>query len=950
MSKNLTRKGLALGALFALASSVIAGAPAQASSAVTVAPALGTSLVTTVGTKFVVSANVGSAVTDTAAGTLKFSISNAGKNLSTFRAVDTTVALANTAALAGTIVADTTNTTIVTAAAAGMTSAKTAAVAISTSATASTTADVTAFLDLNGNNAVDAGENTGNSITIRFAAAGDLTAAGTLTAPVLSSSAGTLAGKFTTTPALNANYATNVALSYTAPATVFASGTSLDSTSNAQGTDGSWTGTVATTKIIAGDYTAQVKVGSTLVGTAVKQTVAAVSVATFTNTLTASADAKGISANVGSIRATAKAATFVSTLKSAATGTPAVAAGIPVVATVRQTVGTSTSSVLDSKITVGGKTLVTLATDVTIDLVTDANGQVSLPITSTTGTLNDALTITLSSEGVTAAAYTVTFVAPTYTVVDSKDDAGSATNRATTRGGSVVFDMVVNDQFAQPITGGARLKVAVTGGFTATTYPVIAAGKVSVTIKDTQTTTSTANNVAVTLQTQNSADLNWSDNAATAAYIINISSAALDFDVKVNGGAWTSSTVQGKITGTVTPDAYTAAAPANGVALKNNTWTTVNVVAAPSTTQVGQEVTVSGAGLLFKVGTKFYPDTVTTFSGTNGDFDVDVFSQKSGDQTVTFATGAASYTAVVTFAAGAPAAVAFGGDLKVIPGQTANVTISITDKWGNPVNAAATGTTNAGALTVTMEGVGFQAGSAPISTSTVGRYVAKWSFGMEDVGKATITATLDLSTDVVATQEITSAKPVVEPPTPPVVIDPKAALNGAVKVTIVAAAQAQVGQALDVVITTTDVTGKAVSTPVELSSTGVGYLANRGLVVTDSNGKYTVKLIVGSADAGTAFINAKLYTAAGVQSAGASTEIGLADVDVVSGGKRIFVNSEFAKGRTLTVTINGKRIYSKVQTTDNAVELAFTQRRAGTYTVTVRLSGGIVFTEKVTIN
>jgi hypothetical protein len=49
------------------------------------------------------------------------------------------------------------------------------------------------------------------------------------------------------------------------------------------------------------------------------------------------------------------------------------------------------------------------------------------------------------------------------------------------------------------------------------------------------------------------------------------------------------------------------------------------------------------------------------------------------------------------------------------------------------------------------------------------------------------------------------------------------------------------------------------------------------------------------------------------------------------------------------VTINGKRIYSKVQTTDNAVELAFTQRRAGTYTVTVRISGGLTFTERVSI-
>ena len=831
MSKNLTRKGLALGALVALGSSVIAGAPAQAAQTLTVAPALGTSLVTTAGTKFVVAANVASSVTDTAAATLKFSISNAGKNLSTVAVVAASASAANTAALAGTIVADTTNATIVTAAATGLTVAKTAAVAISTSATATTTADVTAFLDLNANNAIDAGEDTGNTVTIKFIAAADLTAAGTLTAPVVSASAGTLVGKFTTTPVLNGNYATNVALSYTAPATVFASGTALDSSANAQGTDGSWTGTVPTTKIIAGDYTTQIKVGSTLVGTAVKQTVAAVTVATYTNTLTASADAKGVSANVGSIRATAKAATFVSTLKSAATGTPAVAAGIPVVATVRQTAGSATSSVLDSKVVVGTKTLTTLNTDVTIDLVTDANGQVSLPITSTTGTLNDSVSITLSAEGVTATAYVITWVAPTYTVVDSKDDTALATNRAATRGGSVDFDFVVKDQFAQAITGGARLKVAVTGGFTATTYPVLTGGKATVTIKDTQTTTSTADAVAITLQTQDSATSNWSDNAATASYTINISSAALDFDVKVNGGAWTSSTVQGKITGTVTPDEYTASAPTNGVALKNNTWTTSNQVASPSTTVVGQLVTISGKGLLFQVGSKYYTDTVSTFSGTSGDFDVTVFSHTAGDQTVTFATGSVTATAVVTFAAGAPALVSFATPAQAQVGQALDIVLNVTDKWGNAVATPTTGT-NAGILSVSSTGTGYFASAAPVANAA-GKATVKYIVGTADIGTAYLSATLDLATDVTAAKSI---------------------------------------------------------------------------------------------------------------------EFGLTDGDVVAGGKRVFVNAEFAKGRTVTVSIDGKRVYSKVQTTDNAVELAFTQKKAGVHTVTVRISGGIVFTEKVTTN
>lgn len=178
------------------------------------------------------------------------------------------------------------------------------------------------------------------------------------------------------------------------------------------------------------------------------------------------------------------------------------------------------------------------------------------------------------------------------------------------------------------------------------------------------------------------------------------------------------------------------------------------------------------------------------------------------------------------------------------------------------------------------------------------------------------------------------------------------------KVSLVTPAQAQVGQALDVVINVTDKWDNVVATPafvsganagaLVLSSTGTGYFASTA-PVANAAGKATVKYIVGTADIGTAFLSATLDLATDVTAA-KSIEFGLTDGDVVAGGKRVFVNAEFAKGRTVTVSIDGKRIYSKVQTTDNAVELAFTQKKAGVHTVTVRISGGIVFTEKVTTN
>jgi hypothetical protein len=174
-------------------------------------------------------------------------------------------------------------------------------------------------------------------------------------------------------------------------------------------------------------------------------------------------------------------------------------------------------------------------------------------------------------------------------------------------------------------------------------------------------------------------------------------------------------------------------------------------------------------------------------------------------------------------------------------------------------------------------------------------------------------------------------------------------------VSIVAPAQAQVGQAMDVVINVTDKWGNVRPTPttgtdagiLSVKSTGAGYFASSA-PVANAAGVATVKYIVGTADIGTAFLSATLDLATDVTAA-RSVEFGLTDGDVVAGGMRVFVSAEFAKGRTVSVSVNGKRIYSKVQTTDNAVELAFTQRRKGTYTVTVRISGGITFTEKVTV-
>ena len=173
-------------------------------------------------------------------------------------------------------------------------------------------------------------------------------------------------------------------------------------------------------------------------------------------------------------------------------------------------------------------------------------------------------------------------------------------------------------------------------------------------------------------------------------------------------------------------------------------------------------------------------------------------------------------------------------------------------------------------------------------------------------------------------------------------------------VAIATPAQAQAGQAMDVVYTITDAHGNLTNdyNGINISSTGVGYLTKTGWVDTQTLGKYTTKLVTGLADLGTSYLKVVLQSDVldTDLTVAKSVEYGLTDADVVSGGHRVFVDYEFAQGKTLTVTIDGVRKYSKVIGSDLAGELAFTQKKKGLHTVTVRISGGIVFTEHVRTN
>ena len=824
MSNKLTRKSLAFGALVALASSAIAGTPAQAAGEVVFAPNTGTSYNTLVTEGFALNASLAPGQVASNISQLKYQIDSAVANT-----VQYTV---GSAVAAATTNAATTSVVVSAGASAGTPAILNLDLATSTTATDTTSVTVTAFIDSNNNSVLDSGEFS-QARTVKFVKYSEVVPTVALTTPKV----GDTTLKATVSLAdINVEQLTAASYKVAFTATTVSGGTAFLAPADVQVASGAATsGTLqsagpVTRALVADDVvTAQAKYGSTLLGSAaVSATVVARDITVPVNadvTVVEGANATGSSARTNS-------AFDVQLAVKDTASTPAAKAGVSVTAAITVSGSLSTSRTLSVNGTVYNGTT---ALPTALALTTNASGNAVVSLVTVGFAAGETVTVAYTAQNVTVSK-TITQADAAFSIVDTKDDTASA-NRAIAKGGSVSFNLKVADQFGQVISGSVRIKSTLTvnvGGSQVVktpAYTAVSNGLATVTVTDDQTAATPGNDsVKLELETQNASTLNWAvsnfagfgqNAAAYQSVAISVSASAPSFDsVPTPAGSAT------KFTGTVAPEDYNTSTTAltNGVSI-------LNVAAALSTTVAGQQVAISGKGLLFRVNGKNYADSVDLFSGTNGDFAVTVYSHTAGDQTVTFVTGTTTKTAVITFAAGAPALVSLVTPAQAQVGQALDIVISVTDKWGN-AKATPTSGADAGILSVSSTGTGYFASTAPVANAA-GKATVKYIVGTADIGTAYLSATLDLATDVTAAKSI---------------------------------------------------------------------------------------------------------------------EFGLTDGDVVAGGKRVFVNAEFAKGRTVTVSIDGKRIYSKVQTTDNAVELAFTQKKAGVHTVTVRISGGIVFTEKVTTN
>jgi hypothetical protein len=709
--------------MVALASSVIAGAPAQAAGEVVFAPTSGTSYNTFVTEQFSLNASLAPGQVAANISQLKYKVDSAVASsvwISTGNAITTPV-IGGVAAATSVVVAATTPSST----AANIITLK---LATSAATTATTSVTVTAFLDSNNDNLLTAGEFE-QARTVKFMKYSEVLPTVALT-PVL---AGDVTAKATATYAdLNTQQLT--ASDFTVTFTV-AGATGADAAPGVVAASGVYTDSGLTGVAAAAAVTAQAYYKTVALGTAVTGTVAAQTIATNVAALVEGPDAKVISTVPTARLNTAFA--VKSTVKAAAVGS---AAALPV-AGVAVTAAITTSATLSSTITlsVNGTVYTSATLPTALALTSDANGEVKVDLKSVGFSDADTVSVVFTSQNIVATMLTVTQKATAYAITADEGNLYS-----TPLGTPLAIALSVKDQFGTLTTKSDRIAVttSIGSGLTAfttgTTYVTLSGGKGTYSATSGTATAAGQISLATSLEAQSASTLNWAAYSpavtGAAAILVNVTTVANSFATAPAATA----------TAKVTPDAYTSA-------ISNTAG--YSAVYSVTVTNPGTMVTVAAPGAYIKVGSTFGEGTASERSPANGVVAVVVYAKTVGSLTATFTNGVAVKTSVITLTTDlAPALVSMAAPAQAQVGQAMDVVISVTDKWGNAV-ATPTSGTNAGILSVSSTGTGYFASAAPVANAA-GKATVKYIVGTADIGTAFLSATLDLATDVTAARSV----------------------------------------------------------------------------------------------------------------------------------------------------------------------------------------------------
>ena len=761
MSKNLTRKGIAFGAFVGLVAAGLTAAPANAAETLTLAPSAGTSYKVLTTTQFQLNAGFAGNESAAATGTLKYRVTNASGATMAFDVIEGPNASAtvdyvyntastDAAATATDVVVSTSDDAAVIGETNGLLLSITPADGVSSSIT------VQAFLDIDGNNDVDAGEATSPARTVEFTDYSKIVAKTTLdTAKVGVSELSALV----TLEGVNYDQldADEVAVKY------FSNNVAMASSAGAATTNPNlavWTAadaelrstyTTASANSGSNVYTAKAFLAN-YAGTLTEATGSSSSATPSkgeVNSLGAITLIAGTSATSTVVRV--GAGSFkVRTLVEPNTDKPK--AGNTVTFKIAETSANS----LAGSVTAGGKTLtnsdITTVQYHTAAVTSDADGYATLEVSYTgltTGKTFDISATALDSDAVrTASGGTVTYTAETSDVIVAIDDV-YAGKKQTVNGSSFSVAYKIFDQFGQVPVGTYRAVVSEAGTY-ANYSATIAFSNGAATFTTTEnSTTAEAFNLTANIEQQNT-DLTWDSTptAANGALAVTTNvyayasapAAASAIAVSCTNTCATSSLAL-ELDDTYSGDKAAQQGSVKFPTLADVTTLTWTVTSTSGEALQGQSITVSAPGLQFATDSDnwFGVGSITGTTDGSGQFAVKVYSNIAGTQTVTATVGSVTKTQSVKFAA---ATAITGKTLKIdapayiLAGRTLQMSALLTDKYGNPVDTDQSAQDSE--IKVTYTGPGLVIGTLPTHTGSDGKITINALLGADDTGAITL--------------------------------------------------------------------------------------------------------------------------------------------------------------------------------------------------------------------
>jgi hypothetical protein len=412
---------------------------------------------------------------------------------------------------------------------------------------------------------------------------------------------------------------------------------------------------------------------------------------------------------------------------------PVTTTSVPLTAIVKDASGKSLSQVVvnfyaDAGTVLGGKSVA--ANTLLGTATTDETGRATLSLANATPANNDTAKVIATVGNVQTGAATVSWKTPVASSLALTPSLVSVT-----KGGNVSIAAQITDQFGTPAAGVRSLKYSVTGRNTKTLVPLTTDSSGAATIGYTDATTAatpTQDNIVVSDVTPGDS---IADANATVSYI---------------NGSTTAASVVVDTSGLITHNLDSTCAAANHPAATNVAIGATTEVCAvvkngssPGESLAGKLVTftvtsgqVGPHGGITGTSTATY-DARTDLGGVAF---VDVWSTKSGAQTVTATVDSVTGSSTVTYKA--PTAdqarnvKIAPSPATVEPGAQQKLTATVTDRFGNPVQSVN--------VVFTQSGPGNIGGtsSATVQTAADGTAAVTLSTSSSDSGSGSVTASI----------------------------------------------------------------------------------------------------------------------------------------------------------------------------------------------------------------